>query len=351
MRELLITKQTEGGKLLRSLSKLLPKAGNGILHKMLRKKNITLNNSKADGSEILKEGDLIKIFFSEETFETFGWAGESTGKNPKKDPYKNELKDKKKYFNLDIIFENEDIILVNKPIGILSQKAEAGDISMVEVITDYLESRDAFFKPAVANRLDRNTSGIIAAGKTLKGLKFLSDGFKKRKFDKLYLTVVRGSVNENRLLNGLWSKDSHGNKVKIKDIGWRPEMGRSFPKEYWLEGNIPVQTAIYPIKSNKDATVLMVELLTGKTHQIRAQLSGAGHPLLADYKYGNKGFNDIYKKKYGIESQFLHAYYLSIPGIGSFFADIPSTFTQILKGENLWEPGIQEVFEDQHLRI
>lgn len=358
MRELLITKQTEGGKLLRTLYKIMPKAGNSFLHKMLRKKNITINNSKADGSEILKDGDLVKIFFSEETFENFGWLTGNINKDLKKDLYKKELKDKRKTFTLDIIFENDDIILVNKPIGILSQKADEGDISMVELITYHLESKvgtykveNPLFKPAVANRLDRNTSGIIAAGKTVKGLKFLSDGFKKRKFDKLYLTVARGKIEEKTLLNGLWSKDSHGNKVRIKDIGWKPEMGRSFPKEYWVEGNVPVQTAVYPIKSNKDATVLMVELLTGKTHQIRAQLSGAGHPLLADYKYGNKGFNDIYKKKYGIESQFLHAYYLSIPGIGSFFADIPASFTRILKGENLWEPGIQEVFEDQHLRI
>ena len=388
MKQIEITGQTEGKNLLRQLSCILPEASVSFLHKMLRKKNITLNDGKADGSEKLVSGDIIKIYFSDETFDKF--AGSSGKEAVVAQPVP-------KLSAECIIYEDDDIILVNKPCGILSQKAEAYGYSMVEMIAEYIKAKEvrsenfescknasgvseslrsdiadtgtdgadtgtgdavattdiknAEFKPAVTNRLDRNTSGIVAAGKTAKGLQWLSEGFKKREFDKFYLCPVVGRIDKPTLYNGLWSKDNHGNKVKIKDVGWKEEDGRSFPKEYFVKGNVPVQTAIYPIKCNGDCTLLKVELLTGKTHQIRAQLAEAGHPLIGDYKYGNRQVNDTFKKKYGIEYQLLHAYMLNLPGRGMFFADIPESFKVFLQGEDLWEPGIQEVFADQHLRI
>lgn len=341
MREFVITKQTEGTALLRKLSNILPQAPLSFLHKMLRKKNITVNGKRADASYILKDGDVINIFFSDETFDKF------SGSLVAGDLNADDIPD----LNPDsIIFEDEDIILVNKPCGILSQRAGADDVSMVEIIGKYL-SCGGDFKPAVANRLDRNTSGIITAGKTVKGLKFLSDGFKSREFEKFYLCPVVGVIEQPRLFNGLWSKDSHGNKVKIRDVGWKPEDGRAFPKEYFVKGNVPVQTAVYPIKNNGRLTLLKVELLTGKTHQIRAQLSEAGFPLAGDFKYGERGANEAFKKKYGTEYQLLHAYSLKIAGKGLFFADIPEGFQRFLEEEDLWVHGIQEVFADRDLRI
>lgn len=342
MREITINEKTEGTKLLRKLTNVLPQASIGFVHKMLRKKNITLNDDRADGSESLKKGDTIKIFFSDETFDKFAGIKVADATYARDIPVlEPEI----------VIYEDKDIMLVNKPAGILSQRADKNDISMVEIIGKHLGCKDDDFKPAVANRLDRNTSGIIAAGKTVKGLKFLSEGFKKREFDKFYLCPVAGVLKTPRLLNGLWSKDSHGNKVRIKDVGWRPGEGRAFPKKFFIKGNIPVQTAVYPIKDNGEITLLKVELLSGKSHQIRAQLSEAGFPLIGDHKYGRRNVNDVFKRKYGIQYQLLHAYMLEIPEKGTFFADLPEGFKSFLQGEDLWVHGIQEVFADQHLRI
>ena len=158
-------------------------------------------------------------------------------------------------------------------------------------------------------------------------------------------------INAPRLVNGLWGKDADGNKVRIKDVGWKQEEGRAFPKEYFVKGNIPVQTAVYPVKDNGGITLLKVELLSGKSHQIRAQLSEAGFPLIGDHKYGRRNVNDHFKRRYGIEYQLLHAYMLEIPGKGLFFADLHESFMSFLQGEDLWVHGIQEVFADQRLRI
>ena len=361
MKEITIDRQTEGIKLIRFLGKLFPAASSSFLYKMLRKKNITLNDKKCIGSETLKEEDIIKIYFSDETYSKFAVSTE-TGSEPYHKEEDTgpagspEMSDYDIYKN--IIFEDEDIILVNKPAGILSQKASAQDNSMVDIITRYLTETKAYapspgnvFRPAVTNRLDRNTSGIVAAGKSVKGLKYLSEGFKNRRFEKFYMCPVDGIIDRDTLYNGLWSKDSHGNKVRIKDVGASDRGGRTFPREYFKPGNIPVQTAAAPLKDNGRATLLKVELLTGKSHQIRAQLATAGHPLIGDHKYGVRSVNDHYKRKYGLEYQLLHAFSLKLPEYGIFYAEIPGQMEKVLIKEGLWLPGIQEVFGDRHLKI
>ena len=353
MKEIVINRQNEGTKLLRMLAKLLPGAQMNFLYKMLRKKNITLNEKKASGNELLNDGDIIKVYFSDETYAKFSGNGQTENR-----PHKTGE------FLLSPIFEDADIILCNKPAGVLSQRADKDDISMVEMISSYLEGKGEYdpgdvtgFKPAVCNRLDRNTSGIIAAGKSVSGLKYLSEGFKKREFEKFYLCVVKGVLKERVLLNGLWSKDSHGNKVSIRNIeirvftdgSGRPTAGSGtpgddfgFPGEFFVKGNVPVQTYAEPIVSNGKATLCLVRLMTGKTHQIRAQLSVAGYPLLGDHKYGDKKFNSYYTDIYGIEFQLLHAYFLGMPDRGMFFADIPDHYERVLKGEGLWTEDIQD---------
>ena len=182
MKQFTVTQAEAGQRLDKFLGKYLNKAPKSFLYKMMRKKNITLNGKKAAGSEKLVSGDEIKLFFSDETIEKFS-----------------ELQLPKAQGKLSVIYEDEHILLVNKPEGILSQKAEADDISMVEEAQRYLLNNGAVteeslrtFRPSVVNRLDRNTSGILAVGKDLAGAQELSRLFKERSLHKYYYCLVKG---------------------------------------------------------------------------------------------------------------------------------------------------------------
>lgn len=335
MKELIIDKYSQNQRLDKFLQKYLSGAGKSFIYKMLRKKNITLNNSKADGSEKLVMGDSVKIFFSDETLEKFT-------EGSMEDYYKSI------YRNLDVIYENEDFIFVNKPSGLLSQKAESNDISLNELIISYLLHNNSItysdlksFKPGVCNRLDRNTSGIVGAGKTIKGLQDLSKHFKDRSIGKYYVCIVKGILKTRERVEGYLLKDNNLNKVDIK-----PNLTR---KEIESGNYLNIITEYIPVCSNNNVTLLKVHLITGRSHQIRAHLASLGHPLLGDYKYGDKAFNESFKKIYGVKDQLLHSYELDIPESHiHIYADIPETFKDILKGEHLWEPGIQGVLEDLH---
>ena len=185
MRMLTVSKNEAGQRLDKLLAKYLNLAGKSFIYKMMRKKNITLNGKKCDGSEHLTEGDEIKLFLAEETIEKFSEV-------------KIQKVQKKK---LDIVYEDEHILLINKPSGMLSQKAKETDESLVEYLIDYLldsgklKKEDlACFRPSVCNRLDRNTSGIVAAGRSLPGLQIMSEVIKDRSLGKYYVCVVRGIV-------------------------------------------------------------------------------------------------------------------------------------------------------------
>ena len=204
MQKLKVTSNEAGQRLDKLLAKYLSQAGKGFLYKMMRKKNITLNGKKCDGSERVQEGDEISLFMADETIEKFSTplpqlealgkehAGnlEKSGKAGKN----GENGSRKKKQELSIIYEDKNVIIVNKPSGMLSQKAKEGDISLNEHILNYLidsghlpVSQLRTFKPSICNRLDRNTSGIVAAGKTLQGLQMLSGLFKERTLHKYYL--------------------------------------------------------------------------------------------------------------------------------------------------------------------
>ncbi len=331
MKELRINGNEAGQRLDKYLKKYLAEAPAGFIYKMLRKKNITLNGKKADGSEILSVNDKICLFFSEETLSKF---------HKETAVYRPVLKDTGK---LEILYEDEDIMLVNKPAGLLSQKAKPSDISMNEIMIDYLVNNGKIsieefstFKPAVCNRLDRNTSGIITFGKTLKGLQMLSKGFRERSFRKYYLCVVRGILEKKASIDGFLIKDEAANRVAV-----------STKKQ--SDKAVRIHTEYLPVCHNERFTLLKVLLHTGKTHQIRAHLASTGHPLVGDFKYGDGKLNHEMLKKYGIESQLLHAYELMIPAVNlDVTAPLPEQMMYFLKGEHLWEPGKQEVLEALH---
>lgn len=308
MQEIIVSANEAGQRFDKLLAKYLNEAPKSFLYKMLRKKNIVLNGKKATGNEKLAVGDSVKLFLADETIAKFS---------------KTEVV--RTQTSLDIIYEDEDILLINKPVGMLSQKAEAKDVSLVEHLISYLidsgqitKEQLRSFKPSICNRLDRNTSGLVVAGKSLHGLQTMGELFKERTLKKYYRCLVAGKVSKKEYIKGYLTKDENTNKVRISQT-----------KE---DDSLPIETEYAPLWSNGEVTLLEVHLITGRTHQIRAHLSSVGHPIIGDYKYGNRKINDRYKEKYQLESQLLHAYRLEMPGEDGkqFIAPLPALFQRIL---------------------
>ena len=325
MQELHVTENEAGQRLDKLLAKFLNQAPKSFLYKMMRKKNIVLNGKKCTGNEKLKQGDSIKLFFSDETIEKFS-AG--TYAIPKKE----------KINMLPIIYEDEQILLMNKPVGVLSQKAKDSDVSAVEILINYLMETDQLskeqfrtFHPSICNRLDRNTSGILVAGKTLPALQEMNRFFKERTIAKYYRCLVKGRVIKSEdYIKGYLVKDQKTNKVSIT-------------KKRTEEG-VPIETEYCVIQSNDEVSLLEVHLITGKTHQIRAHLASIGHPIIGDYKYGDKQINEMYRQAYGLKSQLLHAYRLEMPSSNGslaylndkkFVAELPDKFIKICKDKGV----------------
>ena len=269
MKEIIAGKNEAGQRVDKLLGKILKNASKSFIYKMMRKKNIVLNDKKCTGNEIVKEGDSVKIYFSDETFEKMS-------KNEIA-PINNERNDFSKY----IVYQDENVLFASKPYGILSQKAKDDDISMNELLIDYMVQNKMLtldelrtFKPAFVNRLDRNTTGLMVAGKSLIGLQKLTEYIKERETDKYYITIVKGVIKGKKHLEGYLKKDDRGNFVKIKNE--KDGKGERIITEYEA------------IKNNGIITLVKIKLVTGKTHQIRAHLSHIGHPLLGDAVYGPK---------------------------------------------------------------
>lgn len=162
MKEIRIGKNQCGQRLDKFLQKYLTEAPKSFLYKMLRKKNIKRNGKRAEGSEILREGDVLTFFLSDETLEKFTGNGADTVRSRRAE---GAVIPRREAVILDILFENEHIALINKPPGMLSQKAAAGDVSLVEYFLEYTGGGEMGFRPGICNRLDRNTSGIVIGGK------------------------------------------------------------------------------------------------------------------------------------------------------------------------------------------
>ncbi len=333
MKEYIISTDQEGQKFFKFCMKVLPNAGSAFVHKMIRKKNITLNGKKADENITIKKGDKVNFFFSDETFEKFSGitnAGNTVSEKPLFFA-KTALNPKR------ILFENEHVLFYNKPVNMLSQKAKDSDISLNELFLQYLVNQKVLdagkyhtVKPSICNRLDRNTSGLVILGKSQIGLSTMNQMLKDRTLTKRYHCVVNHVLKKEIHHKAYLLKDKANNQVQIFDT----------PKE----GAAQIETLITPIKNNRSFTLCEVDLITGKSHQIRAHLSYLGYPLVGDTKYGIKKVNDRVKAEFGIQHQLLHANTVTFPDIEgalcdlsnkTFLAPKPKEFENFLIAEDL----------------
>lgn len=317
MKEFIIQKNEENQRFDKYLKKLLPNATTSFLYKMMRKKNIVINKKKVEGNEKLKAGDVVSIFLSDETFEKFHV----------------NLEDLKKEYDvlksltlkgLKIVYEDEDMIIADKPYNMLSQKASDKDMSANEYLLGYMINKgelsfDEFqtFRPSVVNRLDRNTTGLLLFGKTLSALQQLGKGIRERSIEKYYRAVVAGELKEELELKGYLLKDEKTNKV-------------TFYKEQ-VEGSDYIETGVKPIQSKNGLTLVEIHLVTGKTHQIRLHLSTIGHPILGDMKYGSEKINKKYYESHKVNHQLLHAYRLEFPNGKVVTSEPEIVFEKLLK--------------------
>lgn len=315
MKQIEINANESGQRFDKYLKKLLREASGSFIYKMLRKKNITLNGKKADGSEKLQTGDEVKLFLSDETYAKFTGADETPG-------WIREIR-QIQMVPLDVVYEDADVLVINKPCGMLSQKADGKDVSANEYILRYLldqkcmtEEELRTFRPSICNRLDRNTSGLLIAGKTLKGLQMMSEALKERSMQKYYRCLVAGRIQGRKKICGYLRKEEKTNQVEI------------FSKEQ--ADTKYIETAYEPIAYYGDTTLLEVHLITGRSHQIRAHLASIGHPILGDTKYGDPGRNRRLQKETGIRSQLLHAYRMEDKDGKVMLAPEPQTFQKAI---------------------
>lgn len=336
MRELKVSKNEAGQRLDKLLHKYLREAGDGFIYKMLRKKNIVLNDKKATGKEMLQSGDTVKLYFSEDTFEKMG-----AGVTEESAPFGCKLP---KDFEKWIVFQDDALLILNKPAGVLSQSDDREKLSINEYCLQYLfekgevtEETLRTFKPGICNRLDRNTSGLILFGKTLPALQTMASILRDRSLEKYYLTVVQGTILKSEQIDGFLKKNEKDNHVSIRTTAFpgAVEIHTAYEPIAWgdldaecehaVKGHQDERDSLYDKRSGlNDArpnhvtsdfawTLLRVHLITGKTHQIRAHLRSIGHPIYGDPKYGDLRLNSMLEKRYGIARQLLHAYEVKFP--------------------------------------
>ena len=282
MQEFFVDRDERGQRLDKYLRRRLPLAPSSFIYKMLRKKNITLQGKKADGSEKVETGDRVVLFLSDETIAKFSFPDEHMDT-------KNREREKEAdtaYHRLTpllgpspVLYEDENILIIRKPKGILSQKAAPSDLSMNEWLRGYLQQKGETgnFSPAVCNRLDRNTGGILLCARSLQGSRDLSALIRDRKIIKTYTMAVHGSIGKPGRIDAGLVKDRTRNQVRTAD-----------------GGGMRAVTVYRPIQTGRLATLTEADLITGRSHQLRVfpvrdihlfrPLSGAdsfcGAPLL-----------------------------------------------------------------------
>ena len=285
MKSFVVGKNDAGRRLDKFIKQVMPTLPSSLMYRYIRTKHIKVNRKKAEISTKLCEGDVVEAWISDEFFV--------------------EVKPKYEFLSaptaLDIVYEDENILLADKKQGLLvhPDKTEYTN-TLIARIQHYLYKKGEFdpesensFRPALANRIDRNTGGIVIAAKTAEALRVMNQKIKDRELDKRYLAIVEGTPKRKEgSLKGYLFKDAKKNRVFVSDT---PQPGSK-----------SCQTNYKVLASAQGLSLVECELITGRTHQIRAQFAHAGHPLLGDGKYGklDKRFDRNYQALYSYKLTF-----------------------------------------------
>jgi len=291
MQILTIKKNDAGQRLDKFLSKAVKAMPQSLMYKSIRTKKIKVNRARCTPEQMLSEGDTIQLFLPPDLFTEEAAEFAFTKLEPR----------------LDIVYEDDEMLLCDKRPGLLCQPDEGEEVNtLINHIKAYLYRKGEYdpkneqsFAPALCNRIDRNTGGIVIAAKTAEALRVLNERIKERDLTKKYLCAVHGTFPKGQKsgeLKGYILKNADDNLVTVYKS---PRPGAKF-----------AQTNYTVIEEKNGLSLVECELITGRTHQIRAQMADAGHPLLGDGKYGVNRDD----KKRGYKFQALYSYYLEIDG-------------------------------------
>lgn len=279
MRTITIGKNDSNQRLDKFLSKRFKTMPKSLMHKYIRTKYIKLNSKKTTPEVFLNEGDVLTLYIKDEFFES-------------SKPTYDFIKAGK---TLDLIYEDENLLLINKEKGVIVHQDKGYDADcIVNRVKRYLYEKgeynpesDKAFSPALVNRIDRNTSGIIIGAKNAETLRILNEKLRNREIKKYYLCIVKGKPKKDELtLRDYLYKNEKTNTVTVSR------------KKTDTNKEIITKYKVLSYDKEKDLSLCEVELLTGRTHQIRAHMAYIGHPLLGDEKYGDKALNKKFKQKH-----------------------------------------------------
>jgi 23S rRNA pseudouridine955/2504/2580 synthase len=285
-----IGKNEENQRLDKFLRKYLENAPLSLIYKAIRK-DVKVNGKRAKEDTLLHLGDVLTIYMAESDVEQF---------RRKRDNVR-----VKRQFR--IAYEDEHILVAEKPFGLLTHGDRTEKKNhLANQVVDYLIEKGEYnpriektFAPAPVNRLDRNTTGLVLFGKTGSALQSLNQMIREKdKVSKFYLTIVGGRLNRELHLRDRMVKDREMNKITVLS----GQEGRE------------METIARPLLQSKHYTLVEVEIITGRTHQIRAHLAKAGYPIIGDAKYGDSRLNARVRREFGLSTQLLHAYKLTFSG-------------------------------------
>jgi 23S rRNA pseudouridine955/2504/2580 synthase len=281
-----------GQRLDKFLRKLLKDVPLSAIFKALRKKDIRVNGTKQNEKYFLQEGDVVEIKYIQSKKE------DKTEKFIKVDPK-----------GIKIVYEDENVLIVEKWINVLvhSDSNTSKEPTLTDYVLSYLNDKGDYvpeneltFIPAACNRLDRNTSGIVVFGKSFEGLKCINEAIREDEVKKYYYTLAKGKIKDGRY-EAYILKNLETNTSTIHD------------KE--VKNSKKIEMEISTVETNGAYSLIEINLITGRSHQIRAHLAHLGNPIIGDSKYGDKKLNSFFESKYGLNYQFLYAYKLNFRNI------------------------------------